>query len=152
DPRVGPAPAEVAAHGVVDVGVGGPRGLPQEHGGGHDLARLAVAALRYVRLDPRHLQRVPQIGGQALDRHHLRARGTPHRRDTRTNGLAVEVDGAGTAQGHAASELGAGEAQRFAEDPEQRRVGGDVHRVVPTVDIEGNHACALPKWGFVGYY
>ena len=40
------------AHGVVDIGVGGLRVLAQQHGGGHDLTRLAIAALRHVRLDP----------------------------------------------------------------------------------------------------
>jgi hypothetical protein len=105
----------------------------------------AVAALRDVRLDPRQLQRVPQVGGQALDGHHLLARGPPHGGDARPDGLGVEVDGAGAAQGHAAAELGAGEAQGFAEDPEQRRVAGDVHRAVLAIDVEVDHACYLPR-------
>ena len=36
-----------------------------------------------------------------------------HGRDARPDRLAVEVDGAGAAQGHAAAELGAGEARAF---------------------------------------
>src|SRR3989449_11368568 len=44
DPLIGAAAADVRHHGV-DVGVRGVRVLRQQRGGGHDLARLAVAAL-----------------------------------------------------------------------------------------------------------
>ena len=52
DALVGAAAADVAAHGVVDVGVGGFRFLREQRDRGHDLAGLAVAALRNVFLDP----------------------------------------------------------------------------------------------------
>src|SRR5512146_1773997 len=52
DARVGAAAADVAGHRLVDVGVARVRlGLEQRHRA-HDLARLAVAALRHVVGDP----------------------------------------------------------------------------------------------------
>src|SRR5205809_923644 len=51
---------------------------------------------------------------------------------------AVQVDGAGAALGDAAAELGAGEPERVAQHPEERRVGGDVDRFAFTVDGEAD--------------
>ena len=56
DPQVRGAAAEIAVHGRVDIRVGGLGCLGQQRGGGHDLARLTVAALRHVELFPRALQ------------------------------------------------------------------------------------------------
>jgi hypothetical protein len=55
---VRPATAYVAAHRAVDVAVGGLRLLFEERNGGHDLPRLAIAALHDVGLDPRPLYRM----------------------------------------------------------------------------------------------
>src|SRR5262245_65603029 len=50
--RVGPAAADVPGHCVLDVGIGRLRLAGKECRRGHDLARLAVAALRHLALDP----------------------------------------------------------------------------------------------------
>src|SRR3954469_8168715 len=55
DAVVRAAAADVAAHGVVDVGLARPLVLLQERDRAHDLSRLAVAALRHVVRDPRVL-------------------------------------------------------------------------------------------------
>src|SRR5579863_8164926 len=55
DGVVGPAAADVSAHGFVDITVGGMAGLAEQRDRRHDLAGLAVAALRHVFLDPRLL-------------------------------------------------------------------------------------------------
>ena len=60
--RVGAAAAEVAAHRGVDVVVGRLRGLRQQRAGLHQLARLAVAALRHRELVPRALAGVERLG------------------------------------------------------------------------------------------
>src|SRR5471032_1806305 len=52
DAVVGAAAADIAAHGVLDVGVAGIFIRVQQRGGAHQLARLAVAALRHVVRDP----------------------------------------------------------------------------------------------------
>src|SRR5881392_4050481 len=56
DAGVGATATDVPGHGCVDLGGGGLLALGQrlqERRGAHDLAALAVAALRHVVLDPR---------------------------------------------------------------------------------------------------
>src|SRR5689334_20910240 len=66
DALIRPAAADVG-HRLVDFGVGGFRLLLQECDGGHDLAGLAVAALRHVYAEPSLLHRVRGIRRQPLD-------------------------------------------------------------------------------------
>ena len=54
--RIGSAAAGIAGHRGVDIGITRFRRLSEQRGGGHDLARLTVAALRDVDLRPRLLQ------------------------------------------------------------------------------------------------
>ena len=49
---------------------------------------------------------------------------------------AVPVHRAGAAQRHAAAELGAAEAERVAQHPQERRVGVHVDRGVAAVEVE----------------
>ena len=120
-----------------------PRGQRLEEGGGaHDLAALAVAALRHVVLDPGGVHggadAVAAIGG-GFDRGDLLALGRGDRRDAGADGLAVQVHGAGAAQRRAAAELGAGHAQRVAQGPEDGGGGVGVDRVLAAVDVERAH-------------
>src|SRR2546422_1105720 len=55
DPLIGPAAADVTGHGSIDVLIGRPRGLGEETSGLHDLAALAISALRDVQAAPRRL-------------------------------------------------------------------------------------------------
>src|SRR5574342_1376039 len=73
DTLIGAAATDVR-HFLVDVGVGRVRVLREQRGGGHDLARLAVAALRHVFLDPGALHRVRAVLREAFDRGHALAR------------------------------------------------------------------------------
>src|SRR5471032_67760 len=122
DAVVGAAAADVAAHGVLDVGVAGIFIRVQQGGGAHQLARLAVAALRHVVRDPGLLQRVRIVLRQRLDGGDLLAGDHRQRRLARADRRAVQMHGAGAAQGHAAAELGAGQADFIADDPQQWRV------------------------------
>src|SRR5689334_12969832 len=58
NPLIGAAAADVSGHGGVDLRIGGFRGLGEQRRCGHDLSRLAVAALRYVHIDPSALHGV----------------------------------------------------------------------------------------------
>src|SRR6202011_2203870 len=49
---IGPAAADVAGHRVVDIGIGRMRVAGEERRSGHDLARLAVAALNDLPVEP----------------------------------------------------------------------------------------------------
>src|SRR3989442_5797015 len=65
---IGAAAADVACHGLVDVVVGGLRRFREQAGGLHDLAALAVAALRDVEAPPRRLDAATdRCGTDALD-------------------------------------------------------------------------------------
>ena len=87
DAGIGAAAADVAGHGGVDVGVGRLLAVGQrleEGGRAHDLAALAVAALRHVVLDPRGLHgRADAVGaiGDGFDGGDLLAVGGRDRRD-----------------------------------------------------------------------
>jgi hypothetical protein len=88
----------------------------------HDLARLAVAALDDVEVDPRLLHRLGGARRQAFDRRHALARdadtGAEHERRAR-----LDVDGAGAALGDAAPVFGARETEVVAKHPQQRVSG-----------------------------
>jgi hypothetical protein len=60
---------------------------------------------------------------------------------------AVDVYGAGTAQGDPATVFGAGESYRVAQYPEQGCIGLDIDIVGFSVNGQGNH-CVLPNFKF----
>ena len=117
---VGSAAADVAAHGLVDIGVGWLRFLREQRGRAHDLPGLAVAALRNIVFDPGHLHGMAAIGRESFDGGDGLAGHALDLRDAGAHGVSVDVDGASSAHGHAAAELGARHAERVAEDPQQR--------------------------------
>ena len=122
------------------------RGLASEQRRGrHDLAGLAVAALRHVVFDPGLLDRVAAVLREALDGGHRLVADGADRDLAGAHRLALEVHGAGAAQRHAAAEFGAREAQRVAQDPEQRgfRIDIDFDRVA--IDVELGHE-RLPRF------
>src|SRR6195256_3064563 len=136
---VGAAAAQIAGHRGVDVGIRRLRGVRQQGRRRHDLTGLTIAALRDVQLDPGLLYRMAAIGRQTLDGGHAPRADRVHRRDARADWLPIQVHGARTAQGHAAAELGAGQAQRVAQHPQQRHVGIDIDFGVLAVDAELDH-------------
>src|SRR5207248_9334452 len=67
--RIGPAAADVSGHCSVDVGVAWLRVGGKQSRRGHDLAGLAIAALRHLQLDPRLLDLLAgSCGANGLDR------------------------------------------------------------------------------------
>src|SRR2546422_11578735 len=69
DPLVGAAAADVRHRGV-DIGVARAAVLGEQRCGGHDLAGLAVAALRHVLGDPGPRHPAAAAGRQPLDSAH----------------------------------------------------------------------------------
>src|SRR6266851_2057808 len=134
----GAAAADVGDRGV-DVGVGRLRLRLEQSRHRHDHAGLAVAALRHVVIDPRLLHLVQGLArGQAFDRGDLSVAHCADRYGARAHRDAVDVHGAGAALGDAAAVLGAGEADLFADHPQQRRGRVDVDLVRLAVDCQAH--------------
>src|ERR1700683_1734454 len=89
---IGSAAANVAAHRGIDVSVGRRCIFFKQCRGRHDLAGLAVAALRYLQRDPGGLYRFRGLALEALDSSDLSPGHPRQRHDTRTYSLAIQVD------------------------------------------------------------
>src|SRR5689334_5504722 len=138
--RVGPAAADVTRHRAVDVGVARMRVLREQRRRRHDLARLAVAALHDLEVEPRLLHLLAgRRFSNGLDGGDLLAGRRGYRCDARASRLAVEVHGAGPAQRHPAAELRAGQADDITQHPEDGHVRGHVDGHVASVDVQGYH-------------
>src|SRR5271154_1414542 len=105
DALVGAATADVSAHEVVDVGVGRLRLFCEQRDCGHNLSRLAVAALGNVFFDPGYLYWVGAVGRESFDRGDFLSAYARDRRDARARGFAVDVHGASAAESHPAAEF-----------------------------------------------
>src|SRR5260370_24943711 len=102
--RVSAATANVAGHGFIDVSVGRFGIFFEQDSRAHNLSGLAVAALWDVDFDPGALQGMGIVGGKAFDRGDVLPFDTRERRDAGADGVTIEVDGARSAEGHAAAE------------------------------------------------
>src|SRR5580704_7226663 len=141
---IGSATANVG-HRPVNVVVGRFRVLLEQRNCRHHHAALAIAALRHVEVEPGLLHRVQlAVLRQRLDGGDLLGADRSDRDLARARGDTVDVYGAGAALGDAAAVFGAGQADRVADDPEQRRVGFNVDAVRLSVDGKGNHT-VLPR-------
>src|SRR5690242_10273349 len=110
DARVGAAAADVGDR-LVDLSVGRLGLALKECHNGHDLARLAVAALWHVLRHPGPLHRMVAGGREALDRGDARPLDVADLDRAGGHGLAVDVDGASAALGDAAAIFGAGQPE-----------------------------------------
>ena len=108
DALIGATPADIAAHGVVNIGVGRTGLLGEQRHRGHDLSGLTIAALGNVFGHPGDLHRVSAVGGQTFDGGDLLARDGGDRSDATARGLAIDMHGASAAKSHTATELCAG--------------------------------------------
>ena len=142
---VGAAAADISAHGVVDVGVGGRRFFGQQGNRGHDLAGLAVSTLRNIGFHPGLLHRVAGVGRKSLDGGDFFSGYAGNGRDARAGRFSLNVNGAGAAQSHTAAKLCAGHVEGVAQNPEQRHFGADIHRLRLAVqDKSDGHQ--HPRW------
>src|SRR2546423_14080012 len=102
----------------------------------HDLAGLAVAALRNLLEDPCLLQGVIALGAEAFDGGDLLADGVADRSLAGAYGFAVDVNRAGATETRTATEFRAGHLQLFADDPKQRRIIRRFDGHIPSVDSQ----------------
>src|SRR5439155_8296491 len=135
DSHIGTAATDVPRHCGVDVAIGRVGLGGEQRRCGHDLAGLAIAALRHLQLDPGLLDLLAGWGGtDGFDRSDpLAARGRD-RRDARAHRLAIKMDRARAAQSEAATEFRAGHAEHIPNHPKQRRVIVDIDAAGFAVD------------------
>src|ERR1700692_950977 len=109
DARIGAATADIAVHMANDVVTARILVGRKQRRGLHDLAGLAIAALRHLQVEPGLFQRMVAVwrhtleGGDVLARHHR------DRRLARADRFAVEMHRAGAAHASAAAIFRAGE-------------------------------------------
>src|SRR5580704_14142372 len=144
DARIGPAAADIAVHVANDVVAARSLVGRQQCGGLHDLAGLAITALRHLQIEPGLLQWMVAIGRQALDGGDVPARHHRHRRLARAHRLAVEMHRAGAAHAGAAAVFRAGELEMLPHHPEQRCFRAGIHTGRLVIDGEGDRHHALP--------
>src|SRR5712671_3329475 len=123
DAHIRTAATDIPGHGLVDVAVGRVGLRREQRRCGHDLAGLAVAALRYLQVDPGLLNLLAGrrladgLDGDDLLSCHPRNGG-----DAGTGRSAIDVHRARAAKRGAAAELRAGHAEHVAQHPQQGRV------------------------------
>src|SRR6185312_13704467 len=107
---VATTPADVAVHCFVDLLIGGRRRLCQQSGRLHDLAGLAIAALRNAQIAPGNLDRMLTFGVEAFDGDDFLSGYIRDWDATGADRLAVHMHGAGSAKRDAAAEFRSGQA------------------------------------------
>src|SRR5260370_7995946 len=78
DTLIAAAAADVAAHRVIDLGLGRVLRRRQQCGGLHDLPGLAISALRDIQTAPGLLHRVITVAVEASDRRYRNAAATAY--------------------------------------------------------------------------
>src|SRR5215831_15322971 len=149
DADIGHATAKVTGHDGIDVLIGWGGKVVDERRRLHDLARLAVTALRDLKVRPRLLHRVSTIRIESLNGRDLSAGDAGQRRYAGAGRTAADMNRAGAAHPDAAAEFRSGEADDVADYPQQRRVvlGVDRHRAA--IDVKRGHVQS-PTAGSIG--
>ena len=139
DPRIGAAPADIGNRLIdrIIVRVGIRR---QQGSHTHDHARLAIAALRDLFIDPGLLHGMqPILASQSFDRRDRFALQVRNRQYARSNRLAIDVDGAGTALRNPAPVFCASELKNVAQRPQCRHGLVDINAHGFSVEVKLNH-------------
>src|SRR5262249_4540454 len=109
----------------------------EQRRGRHDLARLAVAALNDLAVEPGLLDlRARRRRADRLDRRDRGGADAVDPGNTGTGGDAVDMHSAGAAERPAAAELRAGHAEHVAQHPQERGVAVDIDGPIDAVDLD----------------
>src|SRR5215472_2684183 len=139
DALVAAAAADVAAHHAVDVVLRGVLVGRKQRRGLHDLAGLAIAALRDVQDVPSLLDRMIAVRVKPLDCRHRAAADIVYGNDAGAGSFPVDMDRASAAQGRAASVFCSGQTELVPKIPEQRHRRIPVEGLLLVVDAELDH-------------
>src|SRR6185437_979289 len=129
DAVVAAATADIPLHGNIDVSISRLwRAVEQSHGA-HDLAGLAITALRYRFFDPGLLNELAfDVPFEAFDGRDLLTRDRRDGEAAGADGGSAEMNGAGAALGDATAELGPFEPDEVPDDPKQGHVRFGIYR------------------------
>src|SRR4029077_12123699 len=145
DPGIGGATTHVACHAIHDLLLSR-TGIRCKQGSGlHDLAGLAIAALRHLMLDPSLLHGGGAAGIEALDGGDELSFNGSDRDRAGAHGLAVDVNCARPAQANSATVFGAGKPQILPDDPQEWSVLRRVGKVALTIDRQVGHGSFPPS-------
>lgn len=141
-PGISAAPADISLHGGVDVFIRRIRISLEKSGRCHDLATLAIPALRYLLRNPCLLNRVRQVWRKPFNRGDILVGNRRNRDGARPDRISIEVNGACPALGHTTAVLGAGQSDHIAKGPEQGHpwIGVDGERFLVDEQFDGSHA------------
>src|ERR1039458_10886986 len=134
NPLIGPAAAEIARHCRVDILVAGIFILLEKCDCLHDLAGLAVAALRHPDFHPCLLHGM--YGRDSFYGSDLGAADLCHASWAGAYGCAILMHGTRAAQSHTAAELRPCELSHVAQIPKQRHFGIAAKRLLFSVHFE----------------
>src|SRR4029450_8480758 len=136
--RVGAATTDIARHGRVDLDIARIGIALEKSRRGHDLARLAVAALHDFNIEPSPLDLGSAFGfPDRFDRRNFLADDVGHRGDAGPYRAAVEMHGASSAQSNPTAELRPSEPDDVAQHPQERHVVRNVGFLLLTGGGEG---------------
>src|SRR5215475_1523381 len=139
DPLIAAAATDVAAHGVVDLALRRVFVGSEQRSGLHDLAGLAIAALRDIQGAPSLLHRMVPLRIEAFDRDHRTAGDIAYSGDAGAARFAVDMNRASPAQRHATAVFSPGEAQFVPQIPEQRYRWITVERLRLSIHLQFDH-------------
>src|ERR1041385_2402788 len=121
-------------HLCIDVRVRGVWWLWKERHGCQDLPRLAVAALRNIKLLPGKLYRMRSISRQPFDCGDLPAGSSACLQITGSHRNAINQDGASAALTDAAAVLRTGQTNRIAEHPQEGCLRLGIHGILDAIN------------------
>ena len=139
DALVTAAAADVAGHRFNYLIVGRFWILYQQRGRLHDLADLAITALRDVELSPSLLNRMIAGRVKAFDGGDLAAVHVGNRGDAGACRFLADDDGTRAAQRHAAAILGPGQAHLITEKPKQRKIWVAIPVLFLAINLQLDH-------------
>src|ERR1700730_10870687 len=139
DALIAAAATDVAGHRAVDLVLGRVLVGRDQCGGLHDLAGLAIPALRDIQGAPGFLHRMISLRVEPLDCGYRTSGDIVYGGNAGAGGLAVDRDGASAAQRHAAAVLRTGEPQFVPQIPQQRHRRIAVERLFLAVDAQLDH-------------
>src|SRR5215472_12183028 len=134
--EVGSAPADVACHSVVNLGISGSRMRREQSCCRHDLAGLAISALRNLLGDPGLLDGMEAFRTQAFDRDDPVACGALHWSLAGAYSFSIQMNGTSAAHAYAAAVLGSGHLQQVAQNPQQGHICFRVYGKRTSVDVK----------------